>query len=369
MRLAESRGALRRNLGGAVTDWTDEILDGAIARAVEDLDRLYPQEKMAGGTLVFTITGEDWNTPSTAGTSVTLANTRIRPDSENVTSLTGTITYTKDTDYTMDYAAGTITTIVGGAMPTSQAVRIDYKLLEVYISISAYTDLIRVVRVEYPGGEIPAEFQSFYTWGDYIVITSKGRETQQRIGENDNAWVYYHAKHTVPLISADGSWKPHLDEVVIKGAESYGLMTKALELRHNSNTRLTSALTALGQLAAIGTEIDTALSNANSQASSSVSDMDDIDGYISDMLSSLAAVSGYLASAGSALADAVSQAETVETDITAIDSPLTSAAARLAAGTSIIDNAEVLLGNMETFVSTGQAPLSSANADLLTALG
>lgn len=368
MRLAESRGALRRNLAGDGTAWTDELLDGAVARAVEDLDRIMPQEKLAGFDLIYDINGEVWNS-GTLGTAITLANKRVRPHNETVKDSAGTVTYTRDTDYTMDYAAGKITALSTGAIPGSTALQIDYKILEVYLDISSYTDLIRVVRIEYPAGQVPSEFQAFYTWGDFVVITGRGRETQQRLTERQHSWVYYHAKHTLPLVNADGSWKPQLDEVVTKGAESYSLITKALELRHSANTRLTSALTALGQLAAIGAEVDTALSNANSQASSSVSDLSDIDGYITDMLAALAAVSGYLASAGASITSAVTQAATVEADITAIDTPLTSAAARLAGATSIIDNAEVLLDNLETFVSTGQAPLNSANADLLVALG
>ncbi len=369
MRLAESRGALRRNLGGADSDWTDELLDGAVARAVEDLDRIMPQEKMAGFTIVFNIDDEVWNS-GTLGTTITLANKRIRPKDEKVTNAAKTTTYSRDTDYTMDYAAGKITTITTGAIPADQAdLLITYNILEVYLDISSYTDLIRVVRIEYPAGRVPSDFQSFFTWGDFAVITARGRESQQRMTENEHAWLYYHATHDLPEVDVDGSWKPQLDEVVIKGAESYGLMTKALELRHSSKSRLALALTALGQLDAIGIEVDTSLTAANSQASSSVNDLSDIDGYIASMLSSLAAVSGYLASAGDSLVSAVTQAEVVATDIAAIDTPLTSAGGRLSGATSIIDNAEVLLDNMKTFISTGQAPLNSANADLLVSLG
>jgi len=233
MRLAESRGALRRNLAGAESDWADELLDGAVARAVEDLDRIMPQEKLAGFDLIFDIDGEVWNS-GTLGTAITLKNKRVRPHNETVRNSAGTTTYKRDTDYTMDYAAGKITALSTGAIPATTALQIDYKILEVYLDINSFTDLIRIVRVEHPAGQVPANFQTFYTWENFVVITSKGRETQQRLAERSHAWLYYHAKHTLPLISADGSWKPQLDEVVIKGAEGYSLMTKALELRHTA---------------------------------------------------------------------------------------------------------------------------------------
>ncbi len=369
MRTAESRGSLRRNLGGVVTDWTDELLDGAVARAVEDLDRLFPLEKIDGKTLIFDISSEVWDS-GTLGSTVTLANQRLRPKSEKVTDTTGITTYVRDTDYTMDYALGTIIALASGSIPGSQAdLEISYKILEVYLDLSLLTDLIRIVRVEYPAGNIPGDFQSFFTWGDFLVVTALGVTTQSRLGEREHAWLYYHAKHTLPKVDAESSWPPQIDEVVIKGAEGYSLMTKALELRHSSRNRLTVALNTLADIAAIEAEIDTALANTASQASSSTGDLADIDGYIVDMIATLSAAAGFLASAGDAVVSATNQAALAATAITSADADLSIAEGKLSDVDGLVTDAAALLASMETYVAQATPHLDIAKSNLSTALG
>ncbi len=61
-----------------------------------------------------------------SATAVALANTGLQPYSETVTTTAGTTTYVRDTAYTMDYVAGTITMLAGGGMTTATAYHIDY---------------------------------------------------------------------------------------------------------------------------------------------------------------------------------------------------------------------------------------------------
>ncbi len=61
-----------------------------------------------------------------SATAVALANTGIQQYSETVTNVAGTTTYVRDTAYTMDYVAGTITMLAGGGMTTATAYYIDY---------------------------------------------------------------------------------------------------------------------------------------------------------------------------------------------------------------------------------------------------
>jgi len=61
-----------------------------------------------------------------SATAVALDNTGIQQYSETVTNVAGTTTYVRDTDYTMDYVAGTITMIAGGGMTTATEYHIDY---------------------------------------------------------------------------------------------------------------------------------------------------------------------------------------------------------------------------------------------------
>lgn len=364
MRLAETRAALRRNLSGADAAWTNELIDGAVARAIDDLDRILPREVISDHTMIFAITGEVWAS-GTIGTTVTLANKRIKPESETVKNEAGDTTYVRDTDYTMDYVAGTIATISGGSIVADTNHQIDYTILEVYVDLSSLTGLIRISRVEYPGGQVPAEFQAYYTWGDFLVLTSFGVETQQRMAANKHVWVYYHAKHTTPDKDTDGTWKPQLDEVVLKGAGGYCLITKALELRHSARTRQTSGVTALGELAAIATQIDTALTNTQTQASSASSDLEAIDGKLDDMVAALAASSGFLASAGDALVLAEAQAVSAASDISAIDTPLSDADAELGKVDSFLTTQVTdRLDNARSFVSGATTQLDLALLEL-----
>ncbi len=363
MRLAETRAALRRNLSGLRTDWTNEVLDGGVTRAVDDLDRILPQEVITDLTLQFTIIAEVWAS-GTLGSEVTLANKRIKPESETVKDEAGAIPYERDTDYTMDYVAGTITTIATGDIVDSSNNQIDYTILEVYVDLSNLTDLIRIFRVEYPGGQVPAEFQTFYTWGDFLVITARGRESQQRLASGKHVWVYYHKKHTTPDKDTDGTWKPQLDEVVLKGAQSYCLATKALELRHSVKIRQASSVTALGELAAITTKMDTALTRTAEQASSAVADLSNIDGYISDMLSALASVSTFLASATSSVADAEAQAVVAAGDIADADSPLATALTKLAAVDTLITKTTGVINDGISYSRDAGTPLNNAKDNL-----
>lgn len=92
------------------------------------LDQVTPEEFQRTVTTT-TVTDEDITTASTLATAITLANTGLVQYSETVTNTAGTTTYTRDTDYSMNYVAGTITPIAagsGGTMVASTAYHIDY---------------------------------------------------------------------------------------------------------------------------------------------------------------------------------------------------------------------------------------------------
>ena len=364
MRVAKSRGMLRRNLSGTDTTWSDELLDGAIARAAEDLNRLHPLEKMDGITLNFDVKAEVWDS-KTLGNTVSLANTRIKPKSEVVTNAAASTTYVRDTDYTIDYALGTIIALSSGAIPADQNdLLIDYTLLEIYLDTGGLKDLIRVIRVEYPAGKVPIAFQPFYTWADHVVILNKGMDTQTRLADKEHAWIYYYATHVLPGIKVDSSWPPQLDEVVIKGAEGHSLFTKALELRHNASAKLVTSIAKLGEIAGIEVEIDSALANTANQATSASTDLGNIDPRITDMLATLAAAGGFLSSAGQAIVAAISQADQAEREITSIDTPLAVATSKLAAVDALVNNVLSILANVRTHIAVAASPLTTARNDI-----
>ncbi len=92
------------------------------------LSQVTPEEFQREVTTT-TVTDEDITTASTLATAITLDNTAIVQYSETVTNAAGTSTYTRDTDYSMNYITGTITPIAaisGGTMSASTAYHIDY---------------------------------------------------------------------------------------------------------------------------------------------------------------------------------------------------------------------------------------------------
>ena len=87
------------------------------------LDQI-PPEEFARDVDANKVTDESFT--SDHDVAVSLDNTAILQFSETVTTTAGTTTYTKDTDYSMDYVAGTITVLSTGAMSDATAYYIDY---------------------------------------------------------------------------------------------------------------------------------------------------------------------------------------------------------------------------------------------------
>ncbi len=87
------------------------------------LSQITPEEmqRKIGETLV-----SNESVTVVSATAVALANTGLQQYSETVTTVAGTTTYVRDTAYTMDYVAGTITMTAGGGMTTATAYYIDY---------------------------------------------------------------------------------------------------------------------------------------------------------------------------------------------------------------------------------------------------
>jgi len=70
---------------------------------------------------------EEFTTGSSLPDTIELAHNSIEEDSETVTNLDGTVTYKRDTDYTIDYEKGEITVLDTGGMQTNTTYKIDYE--------------------------------------------------------------------------------------------------------------------------------------------------------------------------------------------------------------------------------------------------
>ncbi len=88
------------------------------------LDQVTPEE-LQREIATTVVTDEDW-TSTTLDTAVALGHQGLVQYSETVTNVAGTVTYTRDTDYTMNYTTGKVTPITGGIMVAATAYHIDY---------------------------------------------------------------------------------------------------------------------------------------------------------------------------------------------------------------------------------------------------
>ena len=365
MLIADARAAILRNLGGTALNWPHELVDGGLQRAIDDLNRVLPRERLHDARLVFRFTDEART--SDHDVWVTLANKRIRAKTVTVTGSGGTPAYKINTDFLMDYAGGRIQALSTGAIPDATALEITYTVMEVYIDLSGLTDLTRVYRVEYPAGDMAARAQTFYTWDGFLVITGLDQQSQQALAENEHVWVYYQAEHIMPTIEVPGTWPPHLDEVLIKGAEAYVLITKAVSTRLSAQTRVESAGVALSKIAAALTSAEAALVSANTQSATAATDLDGVAAYVTTLVAALEAVAADLVSAERALDSADTAAGNAITDLANVDADLASARAALASIGGVLVGALSRLNDASSYLAQAKSDLDNVDTELSTA--
>ena len=171
-------------------------VQNCVAIAIRDMSRVIPQQKVYEYTLSFTITDETF--AAAYGTAVSLANNPIEKGTEVVHSIAGGgTTYTRDTDYTMDYSNGTITVLSTGAIADLATVYINYTKSKLMVDLAVITDLIRVVHVEYPVGNVPMSLAGFSIWGNLLRVDSYEGSSQQKMGDAEHLAVYYEAEQNI----------------------------------------------------------------------------------------------------------------------------------------------------------------------------
>jgi len=169
-------------------------VQACIRNAIYDLNRHIPQQKVYELTLDFTVTDEHFTADT--GVAVSLANHPVKYGSESVRTIAlPVVTFTRDTDYTMDYSNGTITALSTGSM-TEIAYHISYEKSKVAVDLSAITDMIRPAMVEYPLGSVPQDIKNFFMWGDILWI-GPGRDSQAQMGDTNHIVIYYEAEQNI----------------------------------------------------------------------------------------------------------------------------------------------------------------------------
>ena len=115
-------------------------------------------------------------------------------------------------------------------------------------------------------------------------------------------------------MAGEGTWRPFLDEVILKGGRAYGLRMLSVKAMHQAKLDLASSRLSLGSIAAIHTLCATALGN--------------VDTYASDADTALDQVIALLAADGPADA-ALDQVDTQMTEVTGASKALANAVAEL----------------------------------------
>jgi len=318
--------------------WKEDDLLNCIVRAVSDLSRVLPDEKLYDHTLVFTVTNEDW-TSAAAGTWVTLANSMIKPESETVKNVAGTTTYTRDTDYTMDYAGGKITITSTGSMATLTAYRISYTKLQIGLSIASIKDtLLKIKKVEYPVGQTPQPAPDFELYGSYLTLKSGTSASQSQLSAGKHVWVYYQAEQTAPTATGHGSYPRFLDEVVVMGAESYALFQLAISIISTVKT----------DIASIKSIIDN-VSDATAPLAAATSALD--------------GVAAKLTAAETALTANTTTLEGVDAKLTNAETALTAVGTRVTAGVSFLTDGKPLINKANKGNNVAENYGNYANAE------
>lgn len=242
-------------------------IDRAVAQAVAVLSRFFPRERIAEFTFIKTITNEAWTSGAAHGTYVALANKPVRYGSESVKNSGLTVTYARDTDYTIDYSNGRLTTISGGSMAVSTAYKVTYDRDQIVLDVDAeLTEPIAIARIETRNAdEVPQVVDAHEEWGEFLIVITDGKWGQLRIPDKTHVVIYYWAYHDEPTAGtpgAAGSYPQFLDEVVLVGTSAYVLLSEsvqnellaiadlassraALVLADDDNALMSTALTAI----------------------------------------------------------------------------------------------------------------------------
>jgi hypothetical protein len=233
--------------------WTDDELTRAIDSAIGDIDRLVPQQLQYEVTILPDVTGEGFSTGTAIDLWINLANGNIKPKTEVVTSSDGVTTYTRDTDFAMDYINGKIMPLSTGSMPVSEDFLISYTKSKVAVDLSPIENLMRVVSVEYPTNRLPQAYVGFKVAGRwlYVQTTVGTTQSQTEMTSGEHLVINYEAANTRPTEAAEGSYPNFLDHVLLRGASAYCLYMRAAKLHNSAFSDLDLSRTEVGGVAGI----------------------------------------------------------------------------------------------------------------------
>lgn len=340
-------------------------LNRVMSKAVNDVTKYAPLELVKEAIIVVDVTAEAQTLSSDAAT---LSNKPVEWGSVTVTSDPAGTTYVEDTDYTIDYIAGTIdTSMTGGTIGASDSILITYRIDRRIVDISSLlTRPIEITHVEYPVRSGKQYFSNIQVHGDYLTLTTQEGAGQGKVVEDQHIRLWYNASHTDPGDATSGSIPEYLDETVQMGVTGYGARVLSSKALQAALTALNLATTDLAKsddqyvdssfaLALANTEVDKVAAVIAAMRGAPGKPIDDaetalalVTGHVTDAKTALgklpASLDAATLSSNVALNAAVVELAASVTTITAIrgdaGEPLTLATAALNAAA-----AELALGN------------------------
>ena len=394
MNRSDIRTNIRTILMGGSDNIPDARINRAVTQAIAALSFYFPRERVYQTVYNESVDDEQWTSASSHGTWVSLTNKPIRFGSESVsTAATGGTASARNTDYEMDYIGGRIRTISGGNLSTSTGYYIDYKMDAVSIDISsALTSPIAVDRVDVLSSDlVPVEFEGWDSWGDYLMVTSRGANSQRRFADNDHIRVYYIAAHTDPSDSTAGSVPVALDEILLVGVSGYVLLMESMqqdraaitELRLSGN-RLDANVALHGQVQAILDNVSTYYADTNialdkvmnglqansqsikSEIAAALSYLSRFDFHAGDADKAIADVAAHVTDAETALDQVENYINGLTTDgRSALDDATTGAIAQFNLANAALDKIEAEIqgasASADDHLDTGDAFINTSN--------
>lgn len=387
MNLHEFHAAIRQTIGigGEGTQLGPDEITQALHLCMVSLNRFFPRERIATHIWTKSITDESFT--SNHNTAVELANKPLEFDSETVTSDPAGTTYTKDTDYEMDYRNGTITVLSTGSMANSTGFLISYNRDPSSLDISGIlTESLNIHKIDVrDSNDQVRDTEGWEVWGDFLTIYDPSSSYGYQFSDNDHINIWYYGQHTEPTATASGSFPRFLDQVMIVGAAGYALVMEGLQRKHQAVTDLASGRTSIGNIAAIHTAIGTVVTELGTTQG-------DINIALDLAATAFAAVAAFITSATAELALANAELDKYDASggpIDDSDTNLSSAITALADIDTILDKVTTHLtgvsssakaafdaidAELDKMVTSGTqaiAELASAtdNADALLALG
>jgi len=289
------------------TEFTNAELNRAIDEVTSDITRLMPREMYDETVWTQDITAEVFAS-GTGNAFVALAAKPIEYHTETVTNSAATTTYTRHTDYEIDYIGGRMKTIDGGGMADSTNFLVTYKRDGMSLDISGLTKMIQPLSVELPMSSPPQELVSFERHGDILFLTTAPRaRTQSKLTDKEHPRIWYLGQHTAPTDSAVGTYPRYMDEVVVKGVVAYALFIKAREQALQAVTDVASSRTQLAIADNDETAINTDFASMETSLDTISSELDTMEGVsgkpLNDAITALNLVAAYITGAAQAGAE------------------------------------------------------------------